>query len=40
MVIVNSNKYSKKMVDEFKDMYISVLSNIIKEDRDFELKNL
>ena len=40
MVIVNSNKYSKKMVDEFKDMYISVLSNIIKADRNCELKNL
>ncbi|WP_407431868.1 amino acid adenylation domain-containing protein [Methanobrevibacter sp.] len=40
LVIVNSNKYSDKMVEDFKNTFISVLSNIINADVTDNLSNL
>ena len=32
LIITNSNKYSNKLIEDFKDTYISILSNIINTD--------
>ena len=40
VMIVNSNKYSEKMVKDFKDVYELILSNIICSDLSDDLNNL
>ena len=37
IVFTNSNKYSEKMIEDFKDTYISVLSKIINADMSSDL---
>ena len=37
LIITNSNKYSNKLIEDFKDTYISILSNIINMDIDSNL---
>ncbi|WP_298524471.1 non-ribosomal peptide synthetase [uncultured Methanobrevibacter sp.] len=40
LIITNSNKYSNKMIEDFKDTYISILSNIINIDIHFNLSTV
>ncbi|WP_405290050.1 D-alanine--poly(phosphoribitol) ligase subunit DltA [Methanobrevibacter sp.] len=40
LIITHSNRYSDKMVEDFKNMYISVLYNIINSDVSSNLSNL
>ncbi|WP_296888834.1 non-ribosomal peptide synthetase [uncultured Methanobrevibacter sp.] len=37
LIILHSNKYSQKMISEFKDIYLSILSNIINAPLDSDL---
>ena len=37
LIITNSNKYSNKLIEDFKDTYISILLNIINTDLDSNL---
>ena len=39
ILITNSNKYSSKMMKDFRDTYISILSNIINSDMSFNLSD-
>ncbi|WP_405294927.1 AMP-binding protein [Methanobrevibacter sp.] len=39
LIIINSNMYSDKMINDFKDIYISVLSNIINADMSSNLSD-
>ena len=39
LFIAHSNRYSDKMVDDFKDMFITILSNIISSDIDLNLSS-
>ena len=40
LVFTNSNKYSDKMINDFKDVYISVLSKIINDDMSSNLNSI
>ena len=40
LFITHSNKYSDKMVEDFKDMYMSILSNIINADISSDLSDV
>ena len=40
LVFTNSNKYSDKMINDFKDTYISVLSKIINGDTTSNLNSI
>ena len=39
LFITHSNKYSDKLVEDFKDMYITILSNIINADISSDLSD-
>lgn len=40
LIILHSNKYSQKMINEFKDTYISILSNLINASMPSDLSSI